>query len=123
MQADTYTSRKSLDSRATPRLPRSVMNGSTFEKPDTTREEGFEDVGLNDEVKQQPKKKSFLSRFGETASENSSTDVKEGSHHGFHLPGRKRGQSGKGAELGSIPRPESPVKRPDSPAKKDGIIR
>jgi hypothetical protein len=98
------------------RLPRSAVNGSTFEKPGAT-DEAFEDVGLNDEAK--PKKKSFLSRtFGESAVDTNPnvTGNATASHHGFHLPGRKRGQSGKGAELGAI-------EKPGSSGKDDGVIR
>ncbi len=81
------------------------MNGSTFEKPDEGRDEGFEDVKLNEDVsKQQPKKKSFLSRFSETSDETKGSDLK--SHH-FHIPGRRRGQSGSGQELGDVGRPGS----------------
>ena len=92
------------------------MNGNTFQKPSATEEHGFEDVGLNDEAK--PKKRGFLSRFGETGADasGSSTDATASTHHGFHLPGRKRGQSGKGAELGNMQRPESK-------GKDDGVIR
>lgn len=100
-------------------MPKSAVSHNALEKPGATQEEGFEDVGLNDEAK--PKKKSFLSRFGESASENpgASTDPTPLAHHGFHLPGitgRKRGQSGKGAELGNI-------ERPGSREKGDGAIR
>jgi len=114
--ADSFPSRTSLDSRAAPRLPRSAVNGNTFQRPTTTEEEGFEDVGLNDEVK--PKKRGFLSRFGDSGTDasGSSLDPVAPTHHGFHLPGRKRGQSGKGAELGNI-------ERPDSKGKGDGVIR
>jgi hypothetical protein len=92
------------------------MTGSTFEKPQSTKEEeAFEDVGLHDEPK--PKKKSFLSRFGESATDSptGAGDTPK-SHFNLHLPGRKRGQSGQGAELGNI-------QRPDSKGKGDGIVR
>ena len=91
------------------RLPRSSVNGNTFEKPQSTEEEEFEDVGLQDEPKP-PKKKGFLSRFGESASSDppgSAGGEPVRSHFSLHLPGRKRGQSGQGAELGSIERPGS----------------
>ncbi|KAL9621607.1 MAG: hypothetical protein Q9160_003999 [Pyrenula sp. 1 TL-2023] len=108
-QQEGFPTRASLDSRSA-RLPRSAVNGTTFEKPQSTQEEVFEEVGLNDE-QAKPKKKSFLSRFGETVSESppsGTENIKPStSHHGFHLPGRKRGQSGAGAELGSIERPAS----------------
>ena len=102
-------SRPSLDSRASRPL-RSTVNGNTFERPTSTEEEAFEEVGLNDEPK--PKKKSFLSRFGETTPSDPQPAAADftkpaSSHYGFHLPGRKRGQSGVGAELGEIGRPTS----------------
>lgn len=86
------------------------MNGNTFEKPEPkpepVKDEDFQDVKLDDEAaKQQPKKKSFLSRFVETSDE-SSTNPESKSHY-FHFPGRKRGQSGSGSELGEVKRPES----------------
>jgi hypothetical protein len=104
MHADSYTSRTSLDSR-TFNLPRSSLNGNTFDRPDPVRDEDFDDVKLNDETaKTQPKKKSFLSRFSETNNEPTS-ESKDGKHH-FHF-GRKRGQSGSGSELGEVKRPDS----------------
>lgn len=63
-------------------------------------------MGLNDEVK--PKKKGLFSRFTNDAPESPvSADVSRpnSSHYGFHIPGRKRGASGQGAELGNIDRP------------------
>lgn len=58
---------------------------------------------MNDEIK--PKKKGLFSRFtNDTPESPASADGSRpnSSHHGFHIPGRKRGQSGQGAELGSI---------------------
>lgn len=75
-------------------------------------EGGFVEVGLHDEPK--PKRKGFLSRLGESASDTAG-DIGR-SHFGLHLPGRKRGQSGQGAELGDI-------ERPGSKGKSDGIVR
>lgn len=63
-------------------------------------EEAFEDVGLvDDDVK--PKRRGLFSRFGDNSSENTSNNNSRpsSSHLGFRLPGRKRGQSGQGAEL------------------------
>jgi len=71
-------------------------------------EEQFEDVGLNDdEVKLPPKKRGVFSRFGDLNFANSndsqsSAGSKISSSFGFHLPGRKRGQSGAGSELGTV---------------------
>ncbi|KAI0489538.1 hypothetical protein F4859DRAFT_461243 [Xylaria cf. heliscus] len=97
--------RQSLDS-AGMRNPRSSVRHRSFERELPTAEEGFEDVGLNDEQKQgqqqHPKKKSFFSKFSEP---------QESSTHGEGLarfiPGRKRAQSGQGAELGPVDRPKS----------------
>ena len=119
--SDSFPTRASLqiDSRppSNTRLPRAPINGATFQKPtaNTTTpkvpETEFEDVGLNDETNK-PKKRGFLSRFGDTTSSEttppgSSDGSKMGGHFGFHLTGRKRGQSGTGAELGSMERPGS----------------
>ena len=63
-------------------------------------EEAFEEVGLNDE---KPKKKGFLSRFGDSSNDAQSSGSKSStSSFGFHIPGRKRGQSGGGSELASV---------------------
>ena len=102
--------------------------------PSTTEsEDAFEDVGLNDETSKQPqaaKKRGFLSRFGDQqpqqppASADSTppgtADAAKagGLGLGFHFPGRKRGQSGVGAELGNMERPGSA-----KGMKNDGVIR
>lgn len=105
MHADSYNSRTSLDSR-TFQLSRPSLNGNTFDRPEPVRDEDFDDVKLNDEAsKTQPKKKSFLSRFSESNNEPAA-ESKDGKHH-FHFPGRKRGQSGSGSELGEVKRPNS----------------
>ena len=112
--------RQSLDSR-TGRSPRSAINANRkFERPQPTDEEGFEDVGLNDEAK--PKKKGIFSRFGDTSepASNDENSRPSSSHRGFHIPshipGRKRGQSGQGAELNSMDRKKA------DPGD-DGVIR
>jgi len=94
------TGRQSLDSARIPRLPRSAIAERRFQRQPPTAEEGFEDVGLNDEQKQ-PRKKGFFSKFGESGEQGSQSPT--GSR--FHITGRKRGQSGQGAELGNIERP------------------
>ena len=67
--------------------------------PESTEEECFEEVGLNDDVK--PKKRGIFSRFTSdfsstngTQSSNNTSSRPGGSHHGFHLPGIILGQSG-----------------------------
>ncbi|KAF2145574.1 uncharacterized protein K452DRAFT_324518 [Aplosporella prunicola CBS 121167] len=95
--------RQSLDSRQA-RLPRSSLNERRMGRPISTTDEGFEDVGLNDEVKPPTKKKGLFSRFGDSSDGTNGTTSSDSrpssSHHGFHFgTGRKRGQSGQGAEL------------------------
>ncbi|KAL8845819.1 MAG: hypothetical protein Q9221_009049 [Calogaya cf. arnoldii] len=117
---EPLTPRQSLDARMA-RPPRSSIKD--LPRPQSTDEEAFEDVGLNDESKQQPpKKKSIFARFGDNSETAASGDGSRpsSSHRGFHLPGRKRGQSGQGAELGNIDRPQAPtIKEPEG----EGSIR
>lgn len=96
--------RQSLDSARLPRLPRSAMNERRFERQPPTAEEGFEDVGLNDEQAKQTKKKGFFSKFGDS---NADSTTQSPTTSRFHIGGRKRGQSGVGEELGNIPRPDT----------------
>ena len=120
------TPRQSLDSRL-PRHPRPALNGTElFEPPPPTEEEPidegdapFEDVGLNDDIKPPPKKKGIFSRFGDSSTEQPKDGdvVRPASGHSrFHLPGRKRGQSGQGSELGNIDK----LKKE---AEEDGAVR
>jgi len=94
--------RQSLDSRIA--RPRPSL-GSRFERSEqeVLDEETFEEVGLGDA---KPKKRGIFARFGDTTDSASDENARpNSSHRGFHIPGRKRGQSGQGAELGSMPRP------------------
>ncbi|KAI2621092.1 hypothetical protein GGR54DRAFT_88115 [Hypoxylon sp. NC1633] len=95
--------RQSLDSARFSRLPRASIRNRPWDPP--TAEEGFEEVGLNDDQKQaQPKKKGFFSKFSdsqEPASHPQSSGMSR------FIPGRKRAQSGQGSELGTIERPKS----------------
>lgn len=73
-------------------------------------EEQFEDVGLEDEnakpAAQPPKKKGIFSRFGDFASTDAPSSMTSNFPHlPFHLPGRRRGQSGAGSELGAMKPP------------------
>lgn len=90
-----------------------------------TPEEGFEDVGLNDDSKQNQapaKRRGFFSKFGTDMTtttpiqHDSTTPLATGSGNlqtmSRFLPGRKRGQSGQGAELGVIP--ASSAERPNT---------
>lgn len=78
------------------------MYPGRFEKPDPMEEEKFEEVGLNDETK--PKKKGIFARFGDSTSDAPQSGNKSTSF-GFHIPGRKRGQSGGGSELSAMKGP------------------
>ena len=118
--------RASLDSRTF--LPSPRMSNS-FHRPSQeavkeTKEEDFEDVNIED-PKPQPKKRGIFSRLTDGGDQQSSnadgrptSSQEKGSWHAF---GRKRGQSGQGAELGSIPKreetpkPESNLKRAETP--------
>lgn len=85
--------------------------------PQTQEEDKFEDVGLDDPKPQPPKKRGIFARMvdgvpgvGDSANRPTSSDNnKGGAWHNF--TSRKRGQSGHGAELGSMPMP----KREDTP--------
>jgi hypothetical protein len=73
--------------------------------PTPTAEEPFEDVGLDDQKHhqqqgsaQQPRKRGFFSKFSDSQEKESVSR--------FLIPGRKRGQSGQGAELGSMDHPK-----------------
>ena len=82
-------------------------SSTQLEPPRTAEEEIFEDVGLNDEAKQPPKKRGIFARFGDNTESSAPIDNSRpnSSHRGFHLPGRKRAQSGQGAELGHMTKP------------------
>ncbi|GAW18826.1 hypothetical protein ANO14919_083080 [Xylariales sp. No.14919] len=96
--------RQSLDSAGLARIPRSSMRHRSFERELPTAEEGFEDVGLDDQKQsqQQPKKKSFFAKFSEPQE-----SIAHGEGLARFIPGRKRAQSGQGAELGPVERPKS----------------
>lgn len=64
----------------------------------TKEEDDLEEVALKEEEK--PRKR-FFPHFGDR-----NDDGRPPSSHGFHIMGRKRGQSGQGAELGNIDKPK-----------------
>ena len=118
--------RASLDSRTFQPSPRKSTN---LQRPPPVplapamrEEEGFEDVGLNDDPKpltQQappPKKRGFLSRLTDSSNNDQATPgATSGQDSKWHFGGRKRGQSGQGAELGSMPiREDTPKPAPES---------
>ncbi|KAK5990596.1 hypothetical protein PT974_08865 [Cladobotryum mycophilum] len=85
--------RQSLDSARFPRLPRSAID-----------QEAFEDVGLDDH-KQQPRKRGFFAKLTDSQDKEKDKDKDSAPQTNvsrFLIPGRKRGQSGQGAELGNI---------------------
>lgn len=83
------------------------MRSGSFDKANSMEEEKFEEVGLNDETK--PKKKGLFSRFGDSA--DAAQSGNRSTSFGFHIPGRKRGQSGGGSELNAMKEP-TPVVTP-----------
>ncbi|KAL8809685.1 MAG: hypothetical protein Q9200_003201 [Gallowayella weberi] len=118
---EPLTPRQSFDARMA-RPPRSSIKD--LPRPQPTDEETFEDVGLSDEAKQQPpKKRGIFARFGDNSDITASGDGSRpnSSHRGFHLPGRKRGQSGQGAELGNMDRPQAPIIK--EPEDEGGLVR
>ncbi|ROW11218.1 hypothetical protein VMCG_01308 [Cytospora schulzeri] len=125
---DPFPSRRSMDSARFPRMPRQRLferdDFSTTVTPEEAEGEGFEDVGLNDEKPQsqqqvppqQSRKRGFFSKFSDN--NNSSNNNQENAHSPAAssptmasrfsiLPGRKRGHSGQGAELGYVERPRT----------------
>ncbi|KAH7388676.1 hypothetical protein BKA66DRAFT_55553 [Pyrenochaeta sp. MPI-SDFR-AT-0127] len=103
--------RRSLDVRRSRATPRSSMQQSrNSESQAEVPEEGFEDVGLNDEPKPQPqKKRGLFSRFGDNSHANEKPEERPSSSHHFSLTGRKRAESGAGSEMKPMPRPSIEV--------------
>lgn len=93
--------RQSLDSSRLQRAPRSAPGRGIGRQPPTP-EESFEDIGLDDNKQQQPRKRGFFSKFGEAADSTGQQGVSR-----FLMHGRKRGQSGQGSELGQIELPQA----------------
>lgn len=91
--------RMSLDSARFARMPRSAINRNIEQLP--TAEENFEDVGLEDQ-KQPPRKRGFFSKLTETQEKDSTAQTGVSR---FLMPGRKRAQSGQGAELAAMDQP------------------
>jgi hypothetical protein len=91
--------------------------------PQTQEEDRFEDVNIDDPKPAAPKKRGILARIVDSGdhTDNSAaarpTSSNENKSAWHHFGGRKRGQSGQGAELSSIPkRDETP--RPESQLQK-----
>ncbi|KAB8240048.1 hypothetical protein F9C07_8352 [Aspergillus flavus] len=98
--SDAMPSRTSLDSRFS-RLSSPYVRGLE-KQPTSMEEEQFEDVGLDDDNEAKPKKKGLFSRLGDFTNDSQTSN---NSKLGFHIPGRKRGQSNVGSELGSMKSP------------------
>ncbi|KAM3453314.1 hypothetical protein MY3296_003905 [Beauveria thailandica] len=94
--------RQSLDSARFPRQQRAVHR--KIERQPATLEENFEDVGLDD-GKQQPRKRGFFAKLTDGQDKDSSPS----SIPRFLMGGRKRGQSGQGAELGIVDHVRKPA--------------
>jgi len=97
--------RQSLDSRRLHSRSSRPSFDTRLDRPHAV-EEGFEEVGLNDEAK--PKKRGLFARFSDHTESSglASPDAKHASnHHNFLFTGRKRGQSGQGNELRSMSQP------------------
>lgn len=104
--------RRSLDVRRSRAPPRSSLQERRPESAGSrVPEEGaFEDVGLNDEPRQQtqPKKRGIFARFGDSHEADAAKEDKPGHLH-FNFTGRKRAQSkGEGSEMKSMSKPSSP---------------
>ena len=114
--------RISLDSRTFQPPPRTsnsfqrplcVPGTQEEEEPDTN----LEDVPLEDPKPQTQKKRGMFSRFMDSSDTTSERPTSQDGSKWHHLTGRKRAQSGQGAELGSVtkreetPKPDSQLKR------------
>lgn len=81
-------------------------------------ESGFEDVGLNDEHAKQPRRRGLFARFGDSNHESrdqspTTTTPTNNAVSRFLKPGRKRGQSGQGSELGNMNVDHPIIREPD----------
>ncbi|RYP56230.1 hypothetical protein DL771_012017 [Monosporascus sp. 5C6A] len=102
--------RHSLESTRFPaRVPISSVRSRSFDKEPPTPEEGFEEVGLNDEQQkqQEPKKKGFFARFSDQQESHNSHAHSQGMGMSRFIPGRKRAHSGQGSELTPMEKPKS----------------
>ncbi|KAF2686487.1 hypothetical protein K458DRAFT_415847 [Lentithecium fluviatile CBS 122367] len=96
--------RRSLDVRRSRAPPRSSMQETRRPEfaSEATAEEGFEDVGLQDEPKPQ-KKRGLFARFGDNNDADTPKEERPSSSHHFGFTGRKRAQSnGQGSEMKSF---------------------
>jgi hypothetical protein len=123
--------RASLDSRTF--LPPQPRTSNSFHRPlqvpNTQQEEELEEVALDEPKPQPQKKRGMLSRIMDSNDSHHHSE-RPNSHDGggksapwHHFGGRKRGQSGQGAELGSIPkREETPKPVHESGLRKEETV-
>ncbi|KAL2872063.1 uncharacterized protein BJX67DRAFT_98149 [Aspergillus lucknowensis] len=105
---DAMPSRTSLDSRFSHLSSPSGQRLAKHPERETTEEDQFEDVGLDNGDDTKPKKKGIFSRFGDFTNDTQPGDSKGLSHLGFHLPGRKRAQGPPSSEMGAMTAPRPP---------------
>lgn len=114
IRPNEYMQRTSFDSRVftSPSRPGAIHRPPPVPiVPPVMKEEDFEDVGLDDARPMHPKKRGLFARLTESnESSTTSLESRPASSHEktswHHFGGRKRGQSGQGAELGSYPKIE-----------------
>ncbi|PHH60058.1 hypothetical protein CDD81_2144 [Ophiocordyceps australis] len=82
--------RQSLDSAPLARSPRAPTDGSKAHHQSLPVADDFEDVALDDNKQQAPRKRNFFTKLGETQER--------------FMPGRKRAQSGQDSELRDLGR-------------------
>ncbi|KAI5369938.1 hypothetical protein Slin15195_G008160 [Septoria linicola] len=119
VQAESRPPRASLDSRTF--LPPPRMSNSfhrPLQVPQTQEEDNFEDVNIDDPKPQPQKKRGIFARMVDGVGDhsnrpNSSSENKSGAWH--NLTSRKRGDSGRGAELGAMPRTIETPRREQTP--------
>lgn len=111
-------------------MPPAVRSSNSFQRPlqvpGTQKEEegDLEDIALDEPKPAPQKKRGMLSRImdsdshahSERPSSNDGTGKASAWHH---FGGRKRGQSGQGAELGSIPKKDEVPKPVESQLRKE----
>jgi hypothetical protein len=111
--------RGSLDSARFPRFPRTALGDRRFGQDFSTPDESFEEVGLDEDEEEPsqppPKKHGFFSKFGTDSSIDGSPTTSQSLSR--FLPGRKRGQSGQGAELGAVMRPMADMAPTETPSQ------
>ncbi|KAF2770949.1 hypothetical protein EJ03DRAFT_51069 [Teratosphaeria nubilosa] len=123
---DAGRTRASLDSR-TFLPPPSVRTSNSFTRPSAvpaqTQEETdtFEDVDIMDKpvVSLPQKKRGLFARLTDSGDQPQRPNSSDGKTSWHHFGGRKRGQSGQGAELGNMPVRRETTPKPESQLRKE----